>query len=152
MVFRGFASIPASSPTRRNRYVRSACRLTKRWTRAALAVALFTSTGIADQPSCAKQPSLVGACFAVHGRLSLYNGNPSARIWKIGTKRMLGITESRCIEPDCSQMPPELREMLSWEDAVIGDFLVCPFTEAKPEHMQFVCVEAAKNLRVHKLK
>jgi hypothetical protein len=65
---------------------------------------------------------------------------------------MLGITESRCIEPDCSQMPPELRKMLNWEEAVIGDFLVCPFTEAKPEHMQFVCVEAAKNLRIEKLK
>jgi hypothetical protein len=132
--------------------VRTGCRLIQHCTHAALAVALLASTGTAEQPSCAKQPTLVGSCFTVHGRASLYNGNPSARIWKIGTHRVLGISESRCIEPECSQMPAELRKMLSWEEAVVGDFLVCPFTEAKPEHMQFVCVEAAKNLRAHKLK
>jgi hypothetical protein len=36
----------------------------------------------------------VAKCFVVHGRLSFYNGAPSARIWKIGTKRILGVHNS----------------------------------------------------------
>jgi hypothetical protein len=102
--------------------------------------------------SCARQPALVGPCFTVHGRLSLYNGSPSARIWQIGSNRILGVTESRCVEPECPQMPDELRKMLNWEEGIFADFLVCPFTESKPEHMQFVCIESARNLHVRKLQ
>lgn len=99
-------------------------------------------------PSCARQSGLIGPCFTLRGRLSLYNGTPSARIWQVGSKRILGITESRCIEPECPQMPAELRKMLNWDEAIFGDFLVCPFTESKPGHMQFVCIESAENLTV----
>jgi len=95
---------------------------------------------------------LVGPCFTVHGRLSLYNGSPSARIWQIGSNRILGVTESRCVEPECPQMPDELRKMLNWEECIFAEFLVCPFTESKPEHMQFVCIESARNLHVRKLQ
>jgi hypothetical protein len=100
------------------------------------------------QRTCAKQPSLVGPCFDVHGRLTLYNGNPSARIWKVGTNRLIGVSQSRCQKPECPQMPKELENKLSWDRVIFGDFLVCPFTESKPGHMQFVCIEFAKNLVV----
>ena len=97
------------------------------------------------QRACSKQPLLVGPCFNVHGRLALYNGNPTARIWKVGTHRLLGVSESRCQRPECSRMPKELENSLSWENVIFGDFLVCPFTESKPGHMQFVCIESVKN-------
>lgn len=122
----------------------------------AIAGVLWLSATLAADPppgaSCARQLGLVGPCFSVRGRLSLYNGNPSARIWKIGSKRILGITESRCVEPECSQMPEELRKMLNWEEGIYADFLVCPFTESKPDHMQFVCIESARNVHVRKLQ
>ena len=41
---------------------------------------------------CKDNPRVVGPCITVHGRLSLYIGNPSIRIWRIGTKRILGLT------------------------------------------------------------
>jgi hypothetical protein len=42
--------------------------------------------------TCQSDPDLVGACFTVHGRLSAFNGNPTFRIWRIGTKRYLGVS------------------------------------------------------------
>jgi hypothetical protein len=97
------------------------------------------------QRPCSKQISLFGPCFSIRGRLALYNGNPTARIWKVGTNRLLGVSESRCQRPECARMPKELEDSLSWENVIFGDFLVCPFTESKPGHMQFVCIESVKN-------
>src|SRR6266487_37671 len=33
--------------------------------------------------SCSARSDLVGKCFMVHGRLSVYNGTPSIRLWPI---------------------------------------------------------------------
>jgi len=52
------------------------------------------AAGSDDEPnkkSCKDHPMLSGPCFKVRGRMSFFNGNPSARIWPVGTKRMLGI-------------------------------------------------------------
>ena len=38
--------------------------------------------------------AIIGDCFEIHGRLSLYNGTPSVRLWPVGTKRLLGVRES----------------------------------------------------------
>src|SRR5229473_8064454 len=38
-----------------------------------------------------KTPENASLCYWTHGRLSVYNGNPSFRIWKIGTHRLLGV-------------------------------------------------------------
>jgi hypothetical protein len=62
---------------------------------------------------------------------------------------MLGVTESRCVEPDCGRVPPEVEKLVTWDNEVYGDFLVCPFTKFKPGHMQFVCIDSAKHLVVH---
>jgi hypothetical protein len=98
--------------------------------------------------TCTTQSSLVGPCFNVRGRLALYNGTPSARIWKVGTQRLLGVSDSRCQRPECPQMPQELADRLSWEHVIFGEFRVCPFTESRPGHMQLVCIASAKNLVV----
>lgn len=97
--------------------------------------------------TCAEQPSLVGPCFDIRGRLALHNGNPTVRILKIGTRRLLGVSDTRCRQPECSRMPQELEERLSWENVIFGDFRVCPFTKSKTGHMQFVCIESAARLQ-----
>jgi hypothetical protein len=38
-----------------------------------------------------KTPENAASCYWTHGRLAVYDGNPSWRLWKIGTKRILGI-------------------------------------------------------------
>ena len=38
--------------------------------------------------SCKDNPMLSGPCFTARGRMGLYNGTPSIRIWPLGTKRI----------------------------------------------------------------
>ena len=47
-------------------------------------------TGV-DWTSCRLDPDIAAACFMVRGRISLWNGTPSLRIWRIGTNRILGL-------------------------------------------------------------
>ena len=89
----------------------------------------------------------VGKPFRVHGRLSVYNGNPSCRIWIVGTNRILGIRE---IE-EKALIPPGLLQILQ-EDIndrlIYADFVVSPLTKCKEGVMQIVRVESAENVVV----
>lgn len=96
---------------------------------------------------CAERADLAGPCFAIRGRASLANGNPTVRIWKVGTKRVLGLSDGRCTRPECEPLPAELRAALDWDHAVLGDFVLCPFTRPRPGAMQLVCIEHATRLR-----
>jgi hypothetical protein len=91
----------------------------------------------------------VGEPFRVHGRLSVYNGNPSCRIWIVGTNRILGIRE---IEEE-PLIPPGLLQILK-EDInnllIYADFVVSPLTEYREGVMQIVRVESAENVVVTK--
>jgi hypothetical protein len=112
-------------------------------------------SGQSQQPNetpekpCSAQPRLAGKCFTVRGRLSLYNGTPTIRLWRAGTRRMLGISSSYA-EPGYSSLPPEIERQLNWETDVWGDFRVCPFTRQRPGHMQLICIESGKNLAARK--
>jgi hypothetical protein len=89
----------------------------------------------------------VGKPFLVHGRLSVYNGNPSCRIWIVGTKRILGIREVE----EKGLLPAELQQILmeNIDDRLIyADFLVSPLTEYREGVMQIVKVESAENIIV----
>jgi hypothetical protein len=85
--------------------------------------------------------------FRVHGRLSVYCGNPSCRIWIVGTNRILGIRE---IE-EKPLIPPGLHRILK-EDIndrlIYADFVVSPLTRYKEGVMQMVKVESAENVVV----
>ena len=98
---------------------------------------------------CREQPALVGKCFMVRGRLSLYNGAPTIRLWRVGTKRMLGVSGSYS-QAGYSSIPEELERQLGWETEVWGDFLVCPFTRQRAKEMQMICIEEGKNIVVRK--
>jgi hypothetical protein len=96
---------------------------------------------------CREHPDLSGACFAVRGGMSYWNGNPSVRIRKLGTKRMLGVSEGRFFVPGYVNLPESIESQLDWDSELVGDFLVCPFTEDEPDVMRLVCVESATSLR-----
>lgn len=75
-----------------------------------------------ETSSCRNDPRVIAVCFNVRGRLSNWNGNPTRRIWVIGTKRMLGLR-------DGTELPAALEKSLSdFDHEVYGDFEFCPFT------------------------
>jgi hypothetical protein len=102
----------------------------------------------AEKP-CRSQPSLVGRCFNVRGRLSLYNGAPTIRLWRAGTRRILGVSSSYA-QPGYSSIPEELEKQLGWETELWGNFLVCPFTPPRPKEMQMICIEKASRVVARK--
>jgi hypothetical protein len=95
--------------------------------------------------ACASDPDLVGPSFTVHGRLSIWNGSPSLRILRIGTKRILGVEEGF--------PPPEsIASKLGSDSEAIADFLVFPFSPERPGEMQMVCIESAGKVIFERLK
>ena len=98
---------------------------------------------------CAGNSNLVGECFTLRGTLRLYNGNPTYRIWRVGTKRILGVLcDEEPIVPANLESAMSEDSKASWDRDFSGDYEVCPFTAAKPGWMQFVCVEKVSNLVV----
>jgi len=105
--------------------------------------------------SCKSRPEVVGKCFNVHGRLSVYNGTPSIRLWPLGTKRLLGVIDPKDASnaPGETILPVDIKNKLDWNKDVFGDFIVCPLTRQQAGRMQTVCIDSGKNLiiREHKL-
>jgi hypothetical protein len=110
------------------------------------------SPPLQTEKSCREHPQLIGKCFNVRGRLSTYNGNPAVRLWRIGTKRMLGVSDQRFSVPGYRNIPENLAKQLDGARVILGDFLVCPFTRPRPREMQLVCIESARNVVVKKRK
>ncbi len=104
--------------------------------------------------SCRARSDLVGKCFTVYGRLSVYNGTPSIRLWRIGSKRMLGVRDSEDIsgKPGPATIPASIKEKLDWDRYIFGNFLVCPLTRSRPGRMQTICIESGNHLIVRKRK
>jgi hypothetical protein len=92
----------------------------------------------------------VGKCFTVHGRLSVYNGTPSIRLWPVGSKRLLGVLDPEDISGELgpATMPAAIKGQLDWDKNIFGDFLVCPLTRSEPGRMQTICIASAKHLIV----
>jgi len=90
----------------------------------------------------------------VHGRLSVYNGTPSIRLWPTGTKRLLGVLDPKNIsaEPGRNTIPASIKSKLDFDKDVFGDFVVCPLTRSRPGRMQTVCIESGRNLAVRTRK
>ncbi len=114
-----------------------------------------------------KTPEIAPSCYWTRGRLRIANGNPSYRLWKIGTNRLLGIysgpvafnsrRESKyALDNEGPQFPSNVDRALwqsvtgPWPNVIFADFEVCPLDKEKPEVMQPACIESAKNLVVKK--
>jgi len=84
---------------------------------------------------------LVGECFVIHGKLMQTNGTPDLRIWRIGTKRILGVENARGQADAEGALPdgiPYFDKLAN--NAVYGDFRVCPLARQRPGWMQMVCI------------
>lgn len=116
--------------------------------RSVLLFLLICSTALVADDSvnqaCKTDTRIVAACFKVHGRLSNWNGNPTQRIWIIGTKRMLGLRED-------TDLPRALGDKLGdFDDVATGDFEICPLTHEQKGKMQIVCVASASSVMVRR--
>jgi hypothetical protein len=119
------------------------------WLRGPLTIfcCLIYSVAMASPNSgtCATDKRLSGPCFMIRGRLSLSNGNPSVRIWVVGTSRILGVSEGRFPPEDYSGLPQQLGS-LKWDINYFGDYTVCPFESDTPGVMRLVCVDSVEHL------
>jgi hypothetical protein len=116
-----------------------------------------------------KAPENAVTCYWTHGRLSVYNGTPPWRMWKIGTHRLLAIFSGPSAFPPRNnqdslnpELPPNLADAYKAEeprkgrlkeplpDPAFGDFEVCPLEPERKDEMQAVCIEAVKNLFLQK--
>ena len=96
------------------------------------------------EPGCKASPDLVGDCFPNRGRLEWSNGTPGARMWRVGTNRILGVRDGF--------VPEWIADKMTWDTYLFADFVVCPLTAEKPGQMQVVCIESATNLSVRERK
>lgn len=121
-----------------------------------LAVALSVSGApqrAARRKIACKTPENAASCYWAHGRLTFGNGNPSCRLWKIGTSRILGIYSGLESQgPDSAysetpELPANVNRAFKTDlTRVYADFEICPL---EPEHagaMQAACIESAKNI------
>ena len=113
-----------------------------------ITAAIVTPSALVQDKSCREHPKLVGKCFRVHGRLSVYNGAPALRLFNLGTKRVLGISEQRFAVPGFSNVPEEITSHIDQAKTLIGDYVVCPFTHQRRGEMQMVCIEKVSKLEV----
>ncbi|BAE49031.1 hypothetical protein [Paramagnetospirillum magneticum] len=104
----------------------------------------------AGETACADSPMRVGECFTVHGRLTTCGGVPTARIWVVGTKRVLGVVAANSHPAGDHILPPSLDRAMASEipcsRAAYGDFAVCPLSPDQPGVMRRVCLTDARKL------
>ena len=121
---------------------------------ASLLTALIAASASAADvtPSCRGSWNVVGACFALHGTLSLAKPparGASALVSSADAKRVFGIL-GRSYQRD--GLPPAVAEAMRpdpFNTIVEGDFTLCPLDrDREREPLRLVCIEAAENLRV----
>lgn len=108
-----------------------------------IAVALGTACLLAADSAVSAEH-----CRTVRGRMGIWNGAPTVRIWVVGTKRILGVHGEN--EP-FDQLPSNIRDRWHKDTAnsglqLFGDFRVCALEPSHPGWMQMVRVERATHL------
>jgi hypothetical protein len=131
-----------------------------------------TSPGAKGRKIPCKTPENASLCYWTHGRLRVYNGNPSDRIWNVATHRLLGVFNGPSHYPphtfaddENPELPVNLERAYEadyrhWKKSkadtgyefptIFADFEVCALESEKKGEMQPVCVESAKNIVVQK--
>src|SRR5579862_8022733 len=128
---------------------------------AALLLLAELAQAVPQSPSKRKIPCKTSenaaTCYWTRGRIRIGNGTPAYRLWKIGTKRLLGIYSGPSAYRDPLSLDNENPEFpanveKTWTPRLgaplYGDFEVCPLAPEHPGAMRPVCVESAKNLFV----
>ena len=99
------------------------------------------------EPAAGRQAA--GACFWLHGRLFAANGNPTFRIWRIGTRRGLGVNLGAHASAAIGDLPGSVRALIPGGDVqvdIYGDYQVCPLTRGRQGWMRFVRIVQARRL------
>ena len=116
----------------------------------AMLIASMTTAASAEgaRPQCKGSPKVVGKCVTVYGKLSVYGGSPSIRIWPVGTKRLYGIEDTDG-DPKTVYLPPNLRKALeSHPRELNGKFQLCPLDVERDNRMTPACIEGASQLGI----
>ncbi len=102
------------------------------------------ATPVQAEPPCHENPNIVGPCQKIRGVLRAWNGTPTYRISRVGTRRILGIDEwPKRLAGYCG-LPQYLRDTIEkGHKEIVADFVVCPLTKSRPGWMQIVCVDSA---------
>lgn len=91
-----------------------------------------------DHCSCTQGGIPQDSTFTFRGRMMGYSGNPTYRIWPVGSDRLLGI-RGECLDGlDLGEWTPYLDNEL-W-----ADFTVSAVTPQRPGVMQFVCIRSIR--------
>jgi hypothetical protein len=103
-----------------------------------------------------KTPENAASCYWIHGRIRVGDGTPAYRLWKVGTKRLLGIYSGPSVYPtqlidnENPEFPANAERIWTPRlgSPLYGDFEVCPLAPERRGFMRPVCVESAQNLFV----
>ena len=97
---------------------------------------------------CSAADQFVDPCYQVRGRLSVWNGTPTLRIWVVGTQRILGIPSEETDFPlKYSKLPANVERLLIGNGTnIFADFDVCPLTKERPGTMRMVFVRSASHV------
>ena len=114
---------------------------------------MSAEAGAASGPGlqhCKDHPHVMAPCFWFRGRLENWNGAPTMRIARFGTKRILGVTDGYA-SPGYWQVPVNLQAVTQdFDTMAIADFEYCPFTPERAGWMRLGCVETAKNVLIRR--
>jgi hypothetical protein len=100
-----------------------------------------------------KTPANASMCYWTRGRVTLGAGTPAYRMWKVGTKRLLGIYSGPSVDRlseanEDPEFPANVQRV--WQTRIghtlWADFEVCPLEPERAGWMQAVSVESAKNI------
>jgi hypothetical protein len=99
-------------------------------------------------PKCKGNPKVIDACYSVHGRLTRGADTVGLWLWPVGTKRMMGVTAGPKLDDADDPIWPQNLKFDHGDEAIYGDFEVCPFTPERKGEMQLVCIESASHVVV----
>jgi hypothetical protein len=94
-----------------------------------------------------------GACHVIRGRLAVWNGTPSVRIWPVGTRRELGVVDAHGDAEGERLFPSPVAALIEPapdRTVVFGDYRVCPLSPQQPGRMQIVYIAGATRLRAER--
>ena len=111
-----------------------------------LLILLHPVASSAQKAPCKSNPKVVAACYSIRGRLSMGADTARLRLWPVGTKRMLAVTDGPMLDDANGFITPAGMQFPDIDKDIYGDFTVCPFTPEQKDHMQMVCIESARHL------
>lgn len=117
-------------------------------------IAVYTApcfSQVKPHAGCRAIPYARAPCFVVHGILQGSNGVPALRLWRSGTKRVLGVVGGDGDPAAADLIPEPLNAQMTtttpgWLRSVDADFRVCPLATEKAGWMQPVCIVGATHV------